>query len=161
MRSSVFIRYPSGKYARDRPATTALRPALRFAAKFFLLTVAVLLALYFTTVATRDPLPPGPGPAAWRTPAANPDFILTDIRSRWPWRLVPPEWVIQPGADDPLVPAEAAWLRVEGRARLFVIVAGYLLAVGCLCRRHRRASPAVASTGRTGPEGHTAGHLPP
>jgi hypothetical protein len=159
MRPSVFFRYPSGKYARDRPVTAGLRPALWFAVKFFLLTVAVILALFFTTLATREPLPPGP--AVVPPPAASADFILTDIRSRWPWRLVPPEWIIKPGAVEPLVAAEVTWLRVEGRARLFVIVTVYLLGIGFLSRRHGHATPAMASTSRTGRNGHTAGHLRP
>jgi hypothetical protein len=160
MRSSIFFHYPSAKYARDRPAAAAVRPALLFAATFFLLTVAVLLALYFTARATRDPLPPGTGRAAVRAPAADAAFILADIRSRWPWRLVPPEWVVKPEAGDPLVPAEVAWLRVEGRARLFLVVTAYLLSIGFLYRRHQRAALAAASADRAGGEGHAAGHLP-
>jgi hypothetical protein len=161
MRSSVFFRYQSGKFARDRPAAAGLRPALLFALQFFLLTVAVLLALFFTTTVTRDPLPPDPGPPAIQTPATSDALILADIRNRWPWRLVPPEWVIKPEAGDARVPAELVWLRVEGRARLFVIVTGYLLCLGFLCRCHRRTTPAIASTGRPGREGHAAGIISP
>jgi hypothetical protein len=155
MRPSVFFQYRSGKYVRDRPVVAVLRPALLFAGRFFLLTVAVLFALIFTAVATRAPLPPGPAAAV--SPAPKAADILADIRHRWPVRLVPPEWIIKPEAGDALIPTEVDWLRVEGRARLFVIVTMYLLSIGFLYRRQRRAA---ASNDRAELEGHTAGKIP-
>ena len=87
--------------------------------------------------------------------------ILADIRSRWPVRLIPPEWIVKPGEGDALVPTELVWLRVEGRARLFVIVAVYLLSIGLIYRRHRQAAHEAASGGGADPDSHTAGKITP